>query len=308
MLGNTLSNKVNLEHKDDYLVFFRMAIALFVGIHFISIYQDLPYLFGEEALIPNKVTDIYVPNYDISLYRFLKITNLDPAFAWSILTFLFGMAVLFLLLGFLTQPSAILLLLLHLLLVKTNVFFNYGVDYFTSICLFFLCFLPSNVSMSIDSLIFKTLMKKVRNKLNFQRIRVYLQVFMVISYFFSGFDKLLGHNWRNGESIWKTLTLPYSNLDFNINLEWLVNYQWIMIGMGWSVIIVEMCYFLINIETLKKYWLIAIIAMHFGIALVLNLYFFSTIMIILNLTAYYNFEAAKHSPIKYPKLLTKALN
>ncbi|WP_157449659.1 HTTM domain-containing protein [Croceitalea dokdonensis] len=163
-------------------------------------------------------------------------------------------------------------------------------DYFASICLFLLCFLPSNVSFSLDAILFHKKIDGLRARLDFPIIRKYMGIFMCIAYFFSGFDKLLGYNWRNGESIWKTFTLPYSNLDFNLQLEWLADYPWVMIGMGWFVILQEIFYFLINHKPLRRFWLIGIVCMHLGIALILNLYFFSAIMIILNLTTYYDFE------------------
>lgn len=105
---------------------------------------------------------------------------------------------------------------------------------------------------------------------------------------------LLGFNWRNGECIWKAITLPYSNLDFNINVSWLSEYQLVPLIAGWSTIFLEMFYPLIFVKRLRTYWLICIILMHAGIALILNLYFFSTIMIIWNMFAFHRFNERKH--------------
>lgn len=284
------NNTLNTDKETLYLVFFRIAIALFLLAHISAIYGDFDYLFGSSSIIPNEVTNFYLDSYDMSLYRWSQYFGWDIDFMFKLSFALFILFALFLLIGLLTQPSALFLLILHISIVKTNLFFNYGMDYFASICLLLLCFLPSNVSFSLDAVLFNKIAQWIKSRLDFHHIRNYLGIFMCIAYFFSGFDKLLGYNWRNGESIWKTLTLPYSNLDFNISLEWLVDYQWIMIVMGWSVILLEMFYFLINYKPFRKFMLTGIVCMHLGIALILNLYFFSAIMIILNLTAYYDFE------------------
>ena len=273
-----------------YLVFFRVSAALFTLLHFMAVYKDVPYLFGSLSLLPNPISNMYVSPDIITHYRLSQSLVIPMETYWFLATLLFILFCVLVVIGFLTQFSALVLLLLHIALLKNNIFFNYGVDYFTSISLFFLCFLPSNVYFSVDAFLFKKLISKFKGVINYRLLRKLLGVFMCIAYFFSGFDKLLGYNWRNGEAIWKTITLPYFNLDFNIGVAWLSGHQWLLAIIGWSVILIEMFYFLINVKMLRKYWLAATIAMHLGIALLLNLYFFSALMIILNLTAYYDFE------------------
>lgn len=287
--GKTINNQVPSNAL--FLVFFRISVAIFVLVHFMAIYKDLPYLFGEMALLPNPISDLFVYDTILTHFRLSESLGVPMGAYLNVITFIFLFFTLLLAMGCITQFSALVLLILHIALLKTNVFFNYGVDYFTSISLFFLCFLPSNGHFSIDAMLFKKLMQRLGAIVDFQLVRRLLGIFMCIVYFFSGFDKLLGYNWRNGEAIWKTITLPYFNLDFNVGVEWLSEHQWLLALIGWSVILIEMFYFLINVKGLRKYWLAATIGMHLGIALFLNLYFFSTLMIILNLTAYYNFEA-----------------
>ena len=284
-----LSLQINTNVTHTFLVFFRIGVSILVLINFISFYSDIPYLYGNKAFLPNEVANIFVNDLQITNYKILQVTGIEYDHFWVLFTLFFVLFALMLCFGLFTQVAALVLLLLHGSLFKTTPFFAYGGDYYVRICLFMLCVLPSNVQFALDSRLFKSTMDKVKQAVDFGKLRLLLRIFVGVSYFFSGFDKLLGFNWRNGEAIWKTLTLPYANLDFNIAVTWLVDYQWLLTIMGWSVIILETFYFLINIKKLQKFWLCSIIAMHLGIALVLNLYFFSAIMIILNLTAYYDF-------------------
>lgn len=114
------------------------------------------------------------------------------------------------------------------------------------------------------------------------------QLHLTLVYFFSGFDKVLGFNWRNGESIWKAINLPSANQDFNFDFSFLTEYPILLVAIGWLTIVVEMFYpVFIWISKFREFWLFLTISMHLGIALVLNLYFFSTLMIIWNITNFY---------------------
>lgn len=292
-LGMVIKNSL-LTSRDlnpNFLVFFRIGVGILVLVNFLSFYTDIPYLYGNKAFLPNEVANIFVNDLQITNYKLLQYTGLEYNQFWVLFTILFVLFALMLSFGLFTQVAALVLLLLHGALFKTTPFFAYGGDYYVRICLFMLCVLPSNIQYALDTRIFKTVIQKAKQAIHFGKLRLLLKIFVGVSYFFSGFDKLLGHNWRNGESIWKSITLPYVNLDFAIDVFWLSDYVWLLTIIGWSVIILEMFYFLINVKRLQKFWLWSIIGMHLGIALVLNLYFFSAIMIILNLTAYYNFES-----------------
>lgn len=276
-----------------FLSFLRISVGILVLVNFLSFYADIPYLYGNKAFLPNEVANIYVNELQITNYRLLLYSGMEYDQFWLVFTILFVLFALMLSFGLFTQVAALALLILQGSLFKTTPFFAYGGDYYVRICLFMLCVLPSNAQLSLDAVLFKSMAKRFREMVHFGKLRTLLRIFLGISYFFSGFDKLLGYNWRNGESIWKAITLPYVNLDFNIDVFWLSDYRWLLVIVGWSVIILETCYFLINVKKLQKFWLWSIIGMHLGIALILNLYFFSAIMIILNLSAYYNFSETK---------------
>ena len=101
----------------------------------------------------------------------------------------------------------------------------------------------------------------------------------------------MGFNWWNGESIWKAINLPFANNDFNFNFSVLAHHPILLIIIGWTTILIEMLYpIFIWIPKTRKTWLYLTISMHLGIALILNLYIFSAMMIIWNLTNFYNYD------------------
>src|SRR5690554_5952808 len=189
--------------------------------------------------------------------------------------------------------------LLHASFIKTHSFLIYGVDYFTSMSLFYIMIFPSDINYSLRNL-FKNYSKK--NIFHITISKKFFQIHLCIIYFFSGLDKALGFNWWNGEAIWKAINLPNFYNDFNINLATLANYPLIFILIGILTIIIEILYpIFINLKITKNIYLLLTIFMYFEILFILNLYFFSIINIILNITPFYfkNNKLLKISQFSY---------
>jgi hypothetical protein len=282
-----------------FLCFFRIATALLILIHFLSIITDFELLFSSNSIVPQEIMTAFHPDW---LITFPKIVNafslmgINETETISIVKVSYIALCLFIALGFYSRVSAFLLLMIQIALVKGSSFFIYGVDFFTSMSLFYLILFPSDGVFSIKNLITKKKLYTTKS----MPIKRLFQIHISIAYFFSGLDKLLGFNWWNGESIWKAIHLPYANRDFNFDFNWMADYSFIIVIVGWSTIIIEMFYPLfIWIPKTRKLWLCLTISMHIGIALVLNLYYFSAIMIIWNLT---NFYFEKENSLVFSKI------
>lgn len=278
---------------NEFLSFFRITIGLFILLHHFSVLSDLHILYGFHAVVPSEVNNLYVDPYVLTASKINRFLKLDESTFWLAFNILYISLAAFIAVGFLTKLSVIIMIFLHTALIQSGVFFTYGADFFLSMSLFYLLLFPVEHHLSVDSKIFT-----IRIRENYVIYRRFLQLHLAIAYSFSGFDKMLGINWRNGESIWKSLTLPYSNMDFQLNFSGLAHTPILLVIAGWTVILIEMCYPIIFFKPLKKIWLGLTISMHMGIMLVLNLYFFSTIMIIWNIAAFYNFEPVKVKSIK----------
>lgn len=273
----------------EWISFFRIAIGFLLLLHFISVLPDFNALFSTNGIIPSDILDTFIPEKVIT---FPKVINFFLSFGISeIVTTLFFKIIYialcsFLIIGFSPRISATFLLVLQISLVKGSSFYAYGVDYFTSMSLFYLILIPSHYQYSI----YTYLKRKIQTS-NITSYRRLFQLHLCIAYFFSGFDKVLGFNWWNGESIWKAINLPFANNDFNFNFSFLAHHSIVLIIIGWATILIEILYpIFIWIPKTRKTWLYLTISMHLGIALILNLYIFSAMMIIWNLTNFYNFN------------------
>lgn len=290
----SILNKLNLfffEENNNYvwISFFRISIGSLVLLHFISILPDFNTLFCKEGVIPSDILDTFLPNFVISFPKiidFLLLIGISQITTILLFKVVFIVIALFVIIGFIPRISAFILLFLQISLVKGSSFYAYGVDYFTSMSLFYLILIPSHYNFS-----FYSFLKRSINETNITPYRRLFQLHLSIAYFFSGFDKALGFNWWNGESIWKAINLPFANKDFNFDYSFLANHSCLLVIAGWSTIVIEIFYpVFIWIPKFRKFWLFLTISMHIGIALSLNLYIFSAMMIIWNLTNFHHFN------------------
>jgi hypothetical protein len=280
------------DHKSEFLVFFRVAVGVVTLMHFLSTLSDFDRLFSSQSIVPQDIMTVFTPDWVITfpkIVHFFGTLGISESTTIIIVQCLFIACCLFLITGFFSRIAAFLLLFLQISLTKGSSFFIYGVDFFTSMSLFYLILFPSDNYFSLRNY----LAKRPDQPANFMPVKRMFQIHISIAYFFSGFDKMLGFNWRNGEAIWKAINLPYANRDFYFNFSWLAEHPFLLIFMGWATFIIEMCYPLfIWIKPTRKIWLFFTILMHLGIALTLNLYYFSAIMIVWNITNFY-FEPGK---------------
>ena len=268
----------------NWLGFLRISVALFALLHFLSIQPDFNNLFSYDGYVQPDILDATQDKLSptiFSIYNF--IIKFFPGLLYDQLVFIFSISYLVFLTclatGFLTRFNAIASLLIQLVLIKSIHFFQYGADFFTTILLFYCSIFPVGAIFSID----KRLFKRTEKINHIQYLRL-LQIHLCIVYFIGGLDKILGFNWRNGESLWKAVT--DHNMTGLIQLDFLKDTPFFLIG-GWVTILVEMMYPLfINLRKTRKVWLLLTILLHVSIALFMGLYFFATIMIIFNLSAY----------------------
>lgn len=275
-ITNKIQNFFFEELKNQHwAVFFRQSIGVLLVLHFLAILPDFNNLYSTKGYIPSDIMDVFVPNYLITLPKMIVYFQNFGIAEHQVLTgFKIGYIILgvLLVIGVKTRITAFVLLLMQVAMIKGSGFYAYGIDFFMSMSLFYLVLIPSNNA----------------EKTPYRRL---FQIHLSILYFFSGLGKVIGFNWWNGESIWKAINLPLANQDFQFDFSFLGNNPILLIIIGWTTIIIEMAYPLfIWIKQTRTLWLFLTIALHLGIAVVLNLYFFSTMMIIWNLTNFYNFN------------------
>jgi hypothetical protein len=283
MIQRLLQYNLNQNNNNLWLVFLRCSIAALTLINFLAIQFDFSSIFSANAFIPPDINDVLKNPLIPSIYGIAQFAKPLMSYDAVLLTFrvLYPLALLLLLTGLFTRFSALLSLVLQLILLNSMDFYTYGLDEFTTIALFYCFIFPTGNQFSLDIYFFK----KQNDTIHYNKYLLLFRVHVCIAYFFSGFEKLLGYNWRNGESIWRMIH-GYNMLSF-LNLDFLYKTPIFFIA-GWATICIEMLYpIFMNVRKTRKYWLISVISFHILIAFFMGLYFFSCMMIILNVTAYY---------------------
>lgn len=276
----------NNSTNSDFIPFFRISIGLILLMHFLSILGDFKLLYGLNSIIPSDIHTLYVSEYIILFDEIISlINNLTSSELVSIFVFkiIYIVLCVLIILGFYSRFFSILLLILQVSLIKSSYYYSYGVDFFSSMSLLYIMLLPSDDYFSLKQYLFK-----LKRKSNYNFVLKTFQIHLSIAYFVSGLEKLSGYNWRNGESVWKALHLPNFSNDFSLDFNYLGKFPEVILLIGWLTILIELLYpIFINLKKTRLIWLYLTILLHLGIALTLNLYFFSAIMITWNITNFY---------------------
>ena len=272
------------------LSIFRIAIGLLNIAYLYTIFDDRLYLYGRYGLIDGEINALLKPSYipnvtdasDWLLHAGLVAT--EPAAIDVLLALNLFFSVL-LTVGFFTRVSALATWLLTLLFLNTTLLLSYGFDALLSNCLFFCVILPTT-RLSLDARI-----SNVDEQEKFSVFSIwFLRVFLSIIYFFSGLNKLGGTDWWNGDAIWKVANLPPLS---QMPLQDLVYFSPIFPLFSISVLMLETLYPLnLFFPRLRIFWIPAMIMMHVGIAVVMNLILFAAVMVILNLCAFESLNLA----------------
>ena len=266
---------------------FRIYGSLIFLFHFLSILPDFYTFWGQNAIVNPDIMDANIDNLMPTIYDIHQLINKYAALGFqtvvNTIAIIYMISLISLALGLMSKISAAIALLTHLVLTQSINIFIYGVDYMTTICLFYLLIFPVGKYHSLDAYFLK-----ISNPDNFDH-SIFLRLFQIhwcLAYFFSGLSKALGPTWWNGEAIWKALNSYHQASLFKPEL-W-VPYPLMMTIMGISTILLELLFPIgVSVKILKKPWIISIILMHISIGALLGLYFFSIVMILINLVGFW---------------------
>jgi len=194
---------------------------------------------------------------------------------------LYVMALLALIAGLRTRTAAAITWLTHLLLSTTADRALYGVDEFANVFLFYLIWMPSGATLSLD----RRLGRAPADPSPTARLALrVVQIHLCMAYLIGGVEKALDHPWWTGEAMWRALTLPeFWQFDFS----WLANHPWMAKVAGWTVLLVETGYSIFIWPRLtRRAWIVATVALHLGIAVFMGLHFFGAIMVVFTVAAF----------------------
>jgi predicted DCC family thiol-disulfide oxidoreductase YuxK len=184
-------------------------------------------------------------------------------------------------LGWRTRLTAICLWLSNLIMMTSASPHMYGFDLFVKITLFYCVFAPVGNALSVDVVAGRT--SSAPSFAARLSLRV-LQAHLAVVYAATGIEKASGIQWWTGEALWRALMRPdLGTLDFS----WIAWTPWVAAIGCWATLVIEIGYAVfIWPRRTRKWWALATIGLHVGIALTLGLIAFAGIMIILTLCAW----------------------
>ena len=271
------------------LAAFRIGVAAVLLFQAMSLMGSVSELYGENALISWSALRIsgafpmavQGPFHLESLSSLLAPLGIDTFSCVHAVFFVYVAALVGLLLGFRTRLVAIIAFATHLLLTNSSQATIYGVDQFARIALFYCLWMPIGAAISWDSW-----MKAAKSKDSVSArvgVRV-IQLHLAIMYLATGLHKASGHQWWDGEAIWRAVTLPELA---QFDMTWLAGIPWLPLLVGWGTLALECGYCLLVWHRQTRFVAVAsIISMHVGIATMMGLTSFAFLMIALNVAAF----------------------
>lgn len=268
----------------------RPLSVLRIGVAFILLYQAYTFrdytdqLFGRYGVLQTHIIQAMLGGKASLVHKFLAWIPLDPQ---EYLALLHGLGVVYiaalflLLVGCFTRFAVIVVWILHVLIINSGYLSIYGVDKYLHVFLFYMMFMPIDRHWAVDA-IQKKIIDTPHWKTGFA-IRI-LQVQLALTYANAGISKMFGHDWWNGEAIWRAVNMPeFSQME----MTWLTSVPIFAIVLGWGTLFVETAYpILAFCKKTKNIMIASIVSMHVGIALFMGLHLFATTLILFNLVLF----------------------
>ena len=282
----------------------RPLAALRIGVSAVLLLQafwmakDLLELYGRQSIVQGELSD-YLETMALPSLNWLQKTLAPfgvPMILVERLTFAaYVCGLTALLIGLQTRAAAVLTWVTHFALIISGYVFNYGVDFFGNIFLFFMIFMPVGQEFSVDRRLGHV--DGVPSPTNRLSLRV-LQFEACVIYFSSGLHKAAGAQWWNGEAIWRSLTLPM--LGF-FDMTWMAKVPWLAMLLCWGTLAIEIGYaFLVWPKKTRRLMVLLTLSLHLAIAIFLGLVSFSLMMMVLTVAAFgVSAEADRSVPQKF---------
>jgi hypothetical protein len=266
------------------LEWFRRALGAILFFFYLSRTPDLALFYSDQGIAPISVVPTIMQGNE---YRYTLFSWFTGIHAVWVCHWLFLGALAGLVLGFLPRLSAFIAMVMHLSFVHRNMAVAYGVDVITSYYMFYL-FLAGGKRLTIAAAVNSVSQGVVQTKVTPSVLDSFLtklqsvafrfcQIQVCLIYAYSGLEKIRGPQWWNGEALWYVLTnFQYATWDFT----WLSAFPALTTALTFLTVLWE-TYFpvLILVPFLRPFVLMGGVFLHVGIAITLNIPYFSGLMI-----------------------------
>jgi len=259
---------------------FRIGIALYSILSFCILLLDFKDILHPNGIINWEVSNANLFWFELHWKKIANFLGIEEVKILLIASVLYLTSLISLLIGKFSKIAAISSFLCYYTFSNVMSIFGYGADIYQNVALFLICFFPIGYYYSIDK---KKLTTKIKD-ISLICIRS-LQVYLIITYFASGIEKLVLRSWWNGSYLYSVMNDPTM-----YSLTGLTKYfnSYLLTIIGVIVIISEAFYgILIWIPSVRIILFFSIVGMHLFIGFFLSMPMFALIMIILNIVCWY---------------------
>lgn len=259
---------------------FRIALGLMLLVEAVMVYPALSDLYGPrgyiDATLMRVVSGRNAPSYAEALAGIgIPYLSLLGAVFWAR-----AVAILFFLAGLFTGPATFALWLSQTFLMASGPLSSYGLDRYFHLFLFMMLFFPAGGAYSLDAKLGRAGRSARAPSENARLGLRLLQLALLLTYLNAGVAKGLGAEWWTGDAIWRALHLP----EFRQHeLWWMGDHPVVPMLIARATVFLETFYiFGVWIPYLGALWALAIIGMHLGIVVFMNLANFGIGMALFN--------------------------
>jgi hypothetical protein len=272
------------------LAWFRIGLASVLLVQALSLIGHLHDLFGHHGMVAwSTAAERIPPGMPTLTWMEATLVSVGVSAA-SVVPLVFSgyvVGLLGLVLGCQTRPAACVAWLGHTALLTSANMATYGVDSFAQIGLFYCVCFPVGQARSLDHVWRAGSVSDRSNQPSFAAwlgLRI-LQLHVCIIYTASGLAKASGEQWWNGEAIWRAVM--GAPLGSPIDCAFLASIPWLVQFMCWMTLLLEagVIAFVWH-PRLRRLWLVGVVGMHLGIAVLMNLWTFSATMIVFDVAAF----------------------
>ncbi len=257
---------------------FRCLFCSILLIMYLIRFFDIRIFFYESGLMSSATARFFHQLYSDKAFNF--ILSSDGLLYLCYLLFI--IVLLLMALGAANRLLAVFAFVLHLVFLQRNPSIIFGADVVATFCLFYLIFSNSNKQIKWVHYFLSKKKGLVSDRvekgdwLNTMSLR-FIQIQICVIYMFSGLEKLRGASWWEGTAIWEALSFyDFALIDFSF----LLSVPFISSLLVSSIVLFEVYFpILVWIPKLRKAVLLIGLLLHLGIAVCLNIYFFSFIML-----------------------------
>jgi hypothetical protein len=244
---------------------FRAVFGALMLVFYGSRSLDLVFYYGEGGILPRETLhDLIVRPGSFTIFNYFPG---DSALWLAQAAFLVSLA--FLALGKLPRLAAGVALVIHLSFLHRNIAVAYGVDFITTFYLLYMV-LADHREPSL---------RRGRDGASVVGSMAYrlCQLQVCVIYGYSGLHKLRGVRWWQGEAIWDVVA---NSQITRFDMTWLSSFPVVLLVANYGTLVWEI-YFpaLVWVRPLRGPLLVGGVLLHVGIASMINITFFSALMI-----------------------------